>query len=87
MPRLSGFELHSRWEPLSGSSLLNIYFPLSGFQFSLLLIYFRQGPNACSHCGEEWNKPIRSVTIHFQDLRGATSLLYKKSGRNDRSYV
>ena len=25
----------------SGSSLMNIYFPLSGFQFSLLLIYFR----------------------------------------------
>ena len=30
------------------SSLLNIYFRLCGFQFSLLLIYFRDAPKRCS---------------------------------------
>ena len=32
------------------SSFQSISFPLSGFQSSLLLIYFRDGPNCCSHC-------------------------------------
>ena len=31
------------------SSLLDIYFRLSGFQPSILLIYFCDGPNRCSH--------------------------------------
>ena len=38
----------------------NIYFRLSGFQPSLLCIYFRYGRITCSHCAdEEWQKPIR----------------------------
>ena len=32
------------------SSLLNIYFRLSGYQTAFLLIYFRDGPKKCSHC-------------------------------------
>ena len=34
--------------------LLNIYFHFSGFQSSLLLFHFRDGPNRCSHCTEVW---------------------------------
>jgi len=34
----------------------NIYLRLSGFQSSLLLIYFRDGPNTCSHCTKVWHK-------------------------------
>ena len=37
------------------------------FQLSLQLIYFRYGSNTCSHCVEEWQKPIRYGTLHFQD--------------------
>ena len=40
---------------------------LSWFQLSLQLIYFRYGSNTCSHCVEEWQKPIRYGTLHFQD--------------------
>ena len=37
------------WISTSQSSLLNIYFRLSKFQSSFLLIHFRYGPNTCSH--------------------------------------
>ena len=36
------------------SSVLNIYFRLSGFQVSLILIYFGDGPNRCSHYTKVW---------------------------------
>ena len=42
------------WCTKSQSSLLNIYFRLSGFQSSLLLIYFCYGPNTCLHYTQEW---------------------------------
>ena len=38
------------------SLLFIIYFRLKGFQASLLLIYFRDGPNGCSHCTKVWCK-------------------------------
>ena len=38
----------------------------SGFQSSLLPIYFCNGPNSCLHCDKEWKKPVWYVTIHFQ---------------------
>ena len=42
---------------------LNIYFRLSRFQSSLLLIYFREGPNRCSHCSKVWHtEPVRYVS-------------------------
>ena len=51
------------------SSLLDIYFRLSGFQPSILLIYFCDGPNRCSHCTkmaknlfEIGAAPLRPVT-------------------------
>ena len=37
----------------SKSSLLNIYFLLSGFQASLPFMYFYHGPNRCSHCNKQ----------------------------------
>lgn len=46
-------------------TLLNIHFRLIGFQFSHLLIHFRNGPHSCSHkCG---TKPIRYVTLTFEN--------------------
>ena len=34
--------------------------------------------STCSHCDEEeWQKPIRYVLIHFQELPGAVSLRYR----------
>ena len=38
------------------SSLLNIYFRLSGFQSSPLVIDFRYGPNRHSHCTKVWHQ-------------------------------
>ena len=51
----------------------SIYFLLSGFQSSLLLIYFSDSLNGCSHCTKVWHKtyPLcdgpfsRSVTCTF----------------------
>ena len=37
------------WWTKPQSLLLNIYFHISGFQSSLLLIHFRYGPNTCSN--------------------------------------
>ena len=54
-------------------SLVNIYFRLSEFYSWLLLIYFRDGPNRCSH----YTKPIRYVTLHFRDRPGASSLRHR----------
>ena len=38
------------------SSLLNTFFRLSGLQSSVLLIYFRDGPNSWLHCTKVWHK-------------------------------
>ena len=65
------------WWTKSQSSLLNIYFSLSGFQSSLLHIHFRNGSkpvHTIPNCGSE---PIRYVTLHFRDQRGAASLCYR----------
>ena len=42
------------WSTKSQSFLLNIKFRLSGLQSSLLLFYFRNGPNWCSLCTKVW---------------------------------
>ena len=34
---------------------------------------YSYGPNSSKHCDKEWQKPIRYVTIHSQDRRGAAS--------------
>ena len=48
---------------------MNIYFRLSGFQSSLLLIHFRYGPNACSS--------VAIVMYHFADRLGTAALRYR----------
>ena len=43
------------------SSFLHIYFRISEFQASLLLIYFADGPNRCSPCTEIWQKTLSDM--------------------------
>ena len=38
------------------SYLRSSYFHVSGIQASLLIIYFRDGPNRCPHCTNKWHK-------------------------------
>ena len=63
----------------------NIYFRLSRFQSSLLLIHFcytgRIPVHTVPYCGTE---PIRYVTLYFRDRCGAAS---RKSRRKYRSYM
>ena len=62
------------------SSLLDIYFRLSGFQPSILLIYFFDGPNRCSHCTKIWQKTYsRSARRRFAPSQ--------KSRRHNSFYV
>ena len=62
------------------SSLLDIYFRLSGFQPSILLIYFCDGPNRCSHCTKIWQKTYsRSARRRFAPSQ--------KSHRHNSFYV
>ena len=65
------------WWTKSQSSLLNIYFRLSGFQSLLLLIHFRHGLNTCSHCTKSGTEPIPYVTPHFRDRLGEASPRYR----------
>ena len=51
------------WCICSQSSLLNIYFRVSGFQSSVLLILFNYAPNTCFTCGTE---PIPYVTLQSE---------------------
>ena len=51
------------WCICSQSSLLNIYFRVSGFQSSVLLIIFDYAPNTCSACCTE---PIPYVTLQSE---------------------
>ena len=58
------------------SLLLKSYFHLSGFQYSFILIHFRDGPKRCSHCKID-TKPIRYVTLHFRYRGGVVSLRHR----------
>ena len=58
------------------SLLFKSYLHLSGFQYSFILIYFRDGPKRCSHCKID-KKPIRYVTLHFRYCRGVVSLRHR----------
>ena len=68
-------------------SLLNIYFPLSVFQSSLLLILFRQGVNTCSRNYEETSPicddPISQSARH----RARSRSPLQKSFRYHRCYM
>ena len=68
----------------SHSSLLSIYFRLNGFKSSLLRIYFRYGPNNCSHCTKVWHRNYlicdaslsRSMQRSFAPLEMWSSKIY-----------
>ena len=67
------------------SSLVNIYFRFSEFQSSLLLIYFRDGPNRCSHCTKLW---YRTYPICDAPLSKSARRIFapsQKSRRHNRS--
>ena len=59
----------SDWCTKFQSSLLNIYFRL----LSLLLIHFRYGPNIYHTAAKRGTEPIRYVTLHSRNPRGAAS--------------
>ena len=72
----------------SQSSLLNIYFRLSGFQPSLLLIHFRYGPNTCSHCTKVWHRTHLIYEAPLSRLARGKFPPLQRSPRNHRnSYV
>ena len=50
-PRGFGFQ-----SSFLNSYLRSSYFHVSGIQASLLIIYFRDGPNRCPHCTNIWHK-------------------------------
>ena len=64
------------WCTKSQSLLLNIYFRLSGFQSSLLLIHFCYGPNTCLHYTQEWCRisSICDSPLQFRHRCSAVSL-------------
>jgi len=57
------------------------YFHLNEFQSALPLIHLRYGTNTCSYCIKVWHKPIRYMTLHLGDRRGAASLVYRNSAK------
>ena len=59
------------WRSKSQSSPLNIYFHSSGFQSLLPFVHCHYGPNTCSFCDEEFQKPIRSVVLTYVFRVGA----------------
>ena len=83
------------WWTKSQTSLLNIYFRLSGFQSSLLFIYFRYGSHlygtvhTCSHCidqsettnpSDKWRSFFEIGAAQFRPVTETARL-------NHRSYV
>ena len=58
--------------------LLNMYFPLSEFQSSLLLKFTSATGRIGIHTAPKYStKPIQYVTLHFQDWRGTSSPSYR----------
>lgn len=76
------------WWDECQSTLLNIYFRLSWFQSSCLLIHFRQGPNTCLHYTNVWQLKAYP-TCNAPLSRSARHSLapLQKSRRNHYSYV
>ena len=59
----------------SQSLLLNFYFCLSGFQSSLLLIYYNPLLSEyCLHCTKVWHRTYPICNAHSIDRRGAAFL-------------
>ena len=78
------------WWTKPQSSLLNIYFRLSGFQSSFLLIHLYgtlYGTNTSSNCTKAWHRtsPICDSSLKRSARRSIVPL--QKSRRNHHSYV
>ena len=65
----------------------SIFFQLSVFQTSLLLIYFRDGPSRSAHCIKVWGKTCSICDAAFSRLERRSFALSQKSRRHNRSYV
>ena len=65
----------------------NIFFQLSVFQASLLLIYFRDGPSRSAHSIKVWGKTCSICDAAFSRLERRSFALSQKSRRRNRSYV
>ena len=75
------------WWTRSQSSLLNIYFRLSGFQSSLLLIHFWYSLSNCFYCSKVWHRTYSiSEALLWRSARRSSAPL-QKLHRNHRSYV
>ena len=84
----SGWPIKRSWWTKFESSLLNIYFRLSGFQFLLLLIQFQYGMNACSHCYTKvWHIAFLICDALLSRLAEHSFAPVQKSPPNHLSYV
>ena len=63
------------------SLLLKSYFHLSGFQYSFILIHFRDGPKRCSHCKIDTLKSCFHIIAMIAEL----FFLSDRSDNSDRS--
>ena len=83
-----GWPIKKSWWTKFESSLLNIYFHLSGFQFLLLLIQFQYGMNACSHCYTKvWHRAFLICDAPLSRLAQHSFAPVQKSPPNHLSYV
>ena len=75
------------WWTRSQSSLLNIYFRLSGFQSSLLLIHFWYSLSNCFYCSKVWHRTYSISEAPLWRSARRSSAPLQKLHRNHRSYV
>ena len=68
-------------------SLVNIYFRLSEFHSWLLLIYFRDGPNRCSHYTKLWHRTYPICDTSLSRSARSTFAPSQKSRRHNCSCV
>ena len=69
------------------SLLFIIYFHLTGFQASLLLIYFPDGPNGCSHCTKVWRKTYLICDAPLSRLARHILAASQKSHGHSRTHM
>ena len=74
------------WCTKSQSSLLNIYFRLSWFQSSLLLIHIRDRTNRCSHCTKVLRK-IHSICNAPRSRSARRSFALSQKSRRHTVFV
>ena len=69
------------------SLLFIIYFHLTGIQASLLLIYFPDGPNGCSHCTKVWRKTYSICDAPLSRLARHILAASQKSHGHSRTHI